>query len=282
MPINLNRFVQATEAIVPLIGNTGKYQGRKIEIEAEDGWYKVSLGNQATIVKKASPLDIRRALQDKSKLMVYALGGEGVPVNFDNFKQRGLGESVYVNFMVAQPFDVAEVVLWEDGRFYFYGINQRHQRETLRGVKKSFEDRENVPELRGISPEIRYAFLLGNLQRESYETVEALLRDGLGALGSDSRTSILHKLKQSFGSILKRSIAAAGGTYHGHRQLAKGRYLVEWEVGGQRVKSEIQNDLRILSAGFCLSGDDRRHSMNSIIGLAKMFQENRPLYIERE
>jgi len=111
MPINLNRFVQATEAIVPLIDNWGKYQGRKIEIEAEDGWYKVSLDNQATIVKKASPLEVRKALQDQKKLMVYALGGEGVPVNFENFKQRGLGESVYIHFMVAQPFDVAEVVL---------------------------------------------------------------------------------------------------------------------------------------------------------------------------
>ena len=282
MPISLNRFVQATEAIVPIVDNWGKLNGRKIELEAEDGWYKVRLGNQVTIIKKASPLEVRRALSTHKTLMVYALGGEGVPVNFDNFKQRGFEESVYINFLVAQPFDVSEIVLWEDGRFYFYGINQRHQREVTRGVKEAYQQKRVLPELRGLTPEMRYAFMLGELQRESYEAVESLLGGGLGALSSDQRDRIKAALQSSFGNSLKRAIAKAGGTYIGHRKLNKDTYAVEWQVGDQTVKSHIRADMRIISAGFCLSGDDQRHSMNSIIGLAKMFKENRPLYITRE
>lgn len=282
MSINLNRFVEATEAIVPLIDNWGKIKGRKIELKAEDGWYKVRLANEATIVKKASPLEIRRALEHETKLMVYGLGGEGVPVNFDNFKKRGYQESITVHFMSGQPFDVIEVVLWEDGRFYYYGTNQRHQRELIRGVKEAYQGRGTLSQLSGVTPEIRFAFMLGNLQRESYQAVEGILNEGSLVISIDQRNRIGDALQHSFGHVLKRSITQAGGTYIGHHKLNGQSYAVEWKVGDQIVKSHIRADLRIVSAGFCLSGADKKHSMNSIIGLAKTFQERSPLYITRE
>lgn len=282
MTINLNRFVETTEAVVPLIDNWGKYQGRKIELQAEDGWYKVRLGNQVTIIKKASPLEIRKALEPEKKLMVYALGGEGVPVNFDNFKKRGYQESIPIYFMGGQPFDIIEIVLREDGRFYFYGVNQRHQRELVRGVKEAYQARRVLPELRGVTPEIRYAFMLGHLQRESYEAVESILKEGSLTISGSQRDRITKQLQSSFSVVLKSAITKAGGTYVGHRKLNQSTYAVDWRVGDQLVKSHINADLRIVSAGFCLSGDDKRHSMSSIIGLAKTFQENRPLYITRE
>lgn len=282
MTINLNRFVGTTEAVVPLIDNWGKLNGRRIELQAEDGWYKVRLDSQATIIKKASPLEIRRTLEPMKKLMVYGLGGEGVPVNFDNFKKRGYQESISVHFMGGQPFDVLEIVLWEDGRFYFYGVNQRHQRELVRGVKEAYQARRILPDLRGVTPEIRYAFMLGHLQRESYESVESILKEGGLAISGPQRDRITIQLQSSFSNVLKSAITKAGGTYVGHHKLNQSTYAVDWRVGGQLVKSHINADLRIISAGFCLSGDDKRHSMNSIIGLAKTFQENRPLYITRE
>lgn len=283
MPINLDRFVQATEAIVPLIDNWGKYQGRKIEIEVEDGWYKVRLANKTTIIKKASPLDIRKALEDKKKLMVYGLGGEGVPVNFDNFKQRGYSESIIVHFtMTGQPFDVFEVVLWEDGRFYYYGTNQRHQRELIKGIKEAYQQRRILPELPGVTPEIRFAFMLGHLQRESYEAVEGILKKADVVISLGQRKRINDKLQNSFSVIIKNAITKAGGVYIGHRKLNSSAYTVEWKIGNQTVKSNIRADLRIISAGFCLSGEDKKHSMNSIVGLAKTFKERSPLYITRE
>ena len=282
MRINLDRFAEAKEIIVPIINNWGKYQGRKIELKAEDGWYKVRLANAATIIKKASQLEIRKALDHEKKLMVYGLGGEGVPVNFDNFKKRGYQESVAIHFMGGQPFDVLEVVLLEDGRFYYYGIRQQYQRELIKGVKEAYKQKRVLPDLLGITPEIRYAFMLGNLQRESYEAVEGILNEGSLVISSEQRKRIGDSLQHSFSHILEHSIIKAGGTYIGHRSINQTTYAVEWEVGGQIVKSHIRADLRIISAGFCLSGADKKHSMNSIIGLAKTFQERSPLYITRE
>jgi hypothetical protein len=281
MTIDLDRFARAQEVIVPIVDNWGKFQGRRIEIRTEDGWYKLELGNKAKIIKKASALEVEKTLRPLKKLMVYALAGEGVPINFDNFKKRGYSEAEPINFINAQPFDVVEVVEWEDDRLYYYGVNQRHQREVVRGVKESYQDKRSLPILSGLTPEIRYAFLLGNLQKESFAIVEAMGLD-FANVSSEQRDRVSEALKHSFAHVLESSITKAGGKYIGHSQLNKDTYLVEWEVDGDVIKSHIHTDLRIVSAGFCLSGYDRLHTMNSIVNLAKHYQEEEYLNITRE
>lgn len=283
MKIDLEKFNQEIEQIVPIIDGWGKLNGRRIDLRIEDGWYKLSLGNRIRVIKKASPLEINRTLRDKKKLMVYSLGDEGVPINFVNFRERGFSESMHINFIIAQPFDVSEVVLWEDGRFYFYGINQRYERELIKGIKEAYRQKIVLPDLRGISPEIRYAFMLGHIQRESYEAVESILKtSAISAISGESKSKIDKLLQSSIGNIIINAITKAGGKYIGHRKLAGKKYDIEWEVGGQKIKSTIKADMRIINAGFCLSGDDKKHSLNSIINLAKDFQERNPLYITRE
>jgi hypothetical protein len=76
------------------------------------------------------------------------------------------------------------------------------------------------------------------------------------------------------------SIVRAGGTFISMSRKANG-YLVTWSVGGETLKSEIRDDLRIVSAGFCLSGYDKAHSMNSIVNLAKIYIEDDTLNITR-
>ena len=282
MPIDLQKFQENKEVIAPIISGWGQVNGRKVWHHVEDGWYKIDLGNKAKIIQKASPLEIHKALENKKKLMVYALAGEGVPINFDNFKQRGYNESVLINFMVAEPFDVVNVVLWEDHRFYFYDINQRYEREINKRVKETFKGGGPLPEMRGLSQEIRFWFMLGNLQRESYERVRSILSSSLERISDIQRVRIKSQLQRSFKHILSNAITKAGGTYIGHNKLNKSSYSVTWKVGGQVVKSHIRADLRIISAGFCLNQEDTKHSMSSIIGLASEFQKDEPLYIGRE
>jgi len=283
MKIDLEKFNQEVEEIVPIVNGWGRINSRRLDLRLEDGWYKLSLGNSVRVIKKASPLEVNRALKDKKKLMVYSLGDEGVPINFVNFKEHGFSESMHINFMFAQPFDVSEVVLWEDERFYFYGINQKYERELIKGVKEAFRQNIILPDLRGVTPEIRYAFMLGHLQRESYSKVTQILGGGkLGGLSGDNRRRIQQELKKDLGNVIRDSISKAGGTFVRLLKLSKDKYDVEWKVGGQTIKSIIKTDMRIVDAGFCLSGDDKKHSLNSIVNLAKDFQKDRPLYIERE
>ncbi len=279
MKINLERFTQETEAIAPIVGGWGKIQGRRVEVKTEDGWYKVLLGNQVTILKKATQLEVFKTLRGMSKKLVYAVGTEGVPVNFDNFFRRGLGESVEIHFMNAQLLDMIEVVEWEDQRFYYYETVLKKQREIISGAKNAFEEKRALPEMRGLTPEIRYAFLLAEIARESYEAFSQI--EKLWTLSSGELNKRVESIRSNFQYVITGAIAKAGGTYIGHKPAGSG-YIVEWEVGGQKIKSKVTPDLRIISAGFCLSGEDKKHSLGSVINLAKLFQENRPLYITRE
>ena len=98
--LDLSRFTREKEAIVPLVDGGGQFDGRRFHFNLmKDGWYRLALGNEVTIVGPATPLEILKATKDLKKLKVYALGEEGIPLNFDNFKQLGLSESERVYFL---------------------------------------------------------------------------------------------------------------------------------------------------------------------------------------
>ncbi len=283
MTINLTKFSTPREEVLPIVKGVGKIHGRKVRGNVEDGWYRVLLGDALKILKKASPLDIDRALTPYKKLRVYALGGEGVPVSFDLFKKRGYAESEIIYFLTAQPFDVISVVRWEDGNLYYYGPDQRYQNSLIREVKEDYTGKRALRDLPGITPEIRFCFMLANLQRESFNIFRSIAETSdVWNISDKSRERINSLFKRDFSHILQQSILRAGGIYKTHRKVNGNSWLVEWEIGGQTIKSTIHSDLRLVSAGYCLSGQDKLHTLSSIINLAKVFQEDQPLYVTRE
>lgn len=276
--IDLTKFTQETTVIMPIVDFWGKFNGRKVELGVENGWYQVKLGNTAIVEKKASPLQILKALRDKPTLKVYALGLEGIPVNFSNFRSRGYDESIPVNFLDLDIFKIANIVKWEDGRFYYANENVRLQKNLITEVHEAFDGKRILSDVRGVTPEIRYYLVLLNLQRSASSALQELKHFKLGPMEVRRR---VEGFKYSMEDRVRDAITRAGGEFISCS--AKGQYiLVEWRVGGQTLKSHIRDDLRIISAGFCLSGDDKEHSLNSIVNLAKMFQERNPLYITRE
>lgn len=279
--IDLNKFTEAKDVVLPIVQGWGQINDRKIYAPGqEDGWYLVQLP-LGTIKRKASLLEVSRAISKLKSLQVYALGTEGIPLNFDNFKRRGFGEAETINFLNLPVFSVASVVAWEDGRLYFYAQILPKEQAIIRRVREAFEGRQNLLGVRGVTPELRYYFLLTDLQRQSYDALQSLSDKGKWAVSDSELSKRIASFKADFATRLEHAITNAGGTYISHSKRGNG-FLVEWKVGNQTVKSEIRDDFRIVSAGFCLSGDDEKHSMNSIVQLAKMFKKNAPLYITRE
>lgn len=280
--IDLNKFVDNKDVILPIAEGWGQINGRKIYAPGQEaGWYLVQLP-LGTVKRPATLLEIARALKPLKSMQIYALGTEGIPLNFDNFKRHGLGEAEHIWFLNLPIFSVASVVRWEDNRLYFYAQILPKERRIVQGVKEAFEGRKGLLGMRGVTPELRYYVLLAELQRQSYEAL-AELKDGskFGGVSGSELKKHLKAFQSDFGVRLRLSIENAGGTYISHSKRGNG-FIVEWKVGEQKVKSEIRDDLRLVSAGFCLSGDDELHTMNSIVGLAKLFQEDSPLYITRE
>ncbi len=276
--LNLDRFAKEEIVTMPIVDGWGQYNSRKVYApKTEDGWYRVKLAGNTSVERKASQLEIYKALKDKKSYRVFALGSEGIPLNFDIFIKHGWAESVSVNFLTLNAFEVAKIVYWEDKRFYYYEPESKVER-VIRTVKERFEHNGTLSDVSGTTPELRYYFILCCLQRDSGQFVSDLGKFVISATERDKRIAAY---KKGFSSRLMDAIIRAGGTYVSHTRKASG-YNVTWVIGGQTVKTFIRDDMRIVTAGFCLSGDDKKHTMNSLVHLAKMFQEDKDLYITTE
>lgn len=281
--IDLEKFSKEKTAVVPIVRGWGMFQGRKIYLpKKEDGWYLVSLGDKAEAKRKATPLEVEKTLAPLKKLVVYVIGSEGVPLNFDNFFKRGWGETKLIHFLNLPVFSLANIIEWDDGRLYFYNQIMPQKSSIIKSVSEAFKVGETIRDIPGLTPELRYYYLLANLQQQSYEAVKAFEDfSEKSALSQEERERRIKDFQNSFNVRLERTIDLAGGNLT--RFSKKGNnYLVEWEVGGQLIKSTIKDNLQIINAGFCLSGEDRKHTLASLINLAQIFQEDYPLYITRE
>ncbi len=276
--INLDRFTEIKQVIVPIIKKTGKYNGRKINLNVEDGWYKINLGDTASVLKKASQFEIVKTLEPLKKITGYPIGTELVPENFDVFFRNGKQDKLEVNFLDVSLFQEVEIVKWEDGRYYFYDTKISNKQQVIQRIREAFTDRKSLSDVQGVTPELRYYFLLCLLRNELLESLHELK---VFAFAEDKQTDWAQYIKKSFSVRLKEVIERANGTFIRYEEQGS-NFLVVWKLGGQTVKSVINKEMRILNAGFCLSGHDREHSMNSIINLAKTYQDDMPLHITHE
>ena len=277
MTLDLNRFTREFEAVAPVVGGKGQIWTRKFTSKVPDGWYKLSVGNEVNVEREATQLERYKALDAKKFLKGYVLGTEIVPYNFDNFKKRGYDSTVKVHFLDLPIFTMAKVVEWGD-QFFFFEEGYHPEFTLLRDIRQAYTDEHVLEDIPGMTPEIRYYTLLLHMQRGMIEAVEELkkFKDDSPALKRQ-----LKSFKAKLGDQIRLAVELAGGKYHSHSKQGK-NYLVTWELGGQRVRSIVGSTLRINDAGFCLEGDDKKHSLSSIVNLAHLFQEDGPLYITRE
>lgn len=276
--INLDRFTEEKEIVMPVVEHWGKFQGRLMKYPiAEDGWYKVKLPF-GVLQRKATPLEIVKAGKGLPVVRVYAMGGEGIAVNFDNLLKKGLEETVSVNFLDLPAFEVAKAIEWEDGRFYFYEPDPRFQRTLLMQLKNQYETDQPLAG-KGITPELRYYYLLLSLQKQSLREIEELEKLRLTELEKQKR---IKEFQNSFQGRLKDIIEKADGELIRYYKSNATSYMVHWRIKetDKIIKSTIRDNFRILDLGFCASGADRQHSIQSAIQLAKVYGRN--IYITRE
>ena len=312
--IDLERFTQTIEVVVPIVDGYGIFNGRRIEADTRtrknsrnaisnsdvntastntrtgggegnsvrraDGWYRVSLGVGTKIIRQATLNERRNTIlgvSHKSIFTVIFLGSEGIALNTDIFYKRGYTESVKTNFTDVPLFTVGKIVRWEDGRFYFFETIFPKNRRVIQDIKDRFETDRDLLGLRGVTPELRYYYLLANLQRQSYRAAEEIERLAISRAEKDKR---IREFQSTFAGRLQTSIERAGGVLIKFSKYGEG-WMVEWRLDDETIKSIIHDDLRIVSAGFCLSGDDQQHSLHSIINLARLFKRESYLNITR-
>ena len=101
-------------------------------------------------------------------------------------------------------------------------------------------------------------------------------------LAEKEREKLLKEFRKTFSGRLGKIIEDVGGRLVRFVKKGKDQVLVVWKVGGQQIKTVIENNLHVVDAGFCLENEDSKHSLSSLIALAQIFQEDEPLYVMRE
>ncbi len=279
--IDLTRFSKKQEAIIPIISGRGKYHGRLIETNKGDGWYQFTLAEDEVCERKATLLEIEREIRKAHTILTgYAYGDEVVPMNFENLFSKGLGETVKVWFLNQEPWTPVHFTRLEDGRFYYVDVAFAYH-SRLDRLRKLFEAEKTLLGEKDISPELRYYWLLLSLERNTWKHLQELeaLR-----LSEKEKKKRAEEFKLNFGERIRIIVEQAGGVFISATRQANNQYLVSWRVKGsrQQVRSVIRDNLRIENAGYCLSGHDAEHDLNSIIPLAKSYiEDGGSLYLTR-
>ena len=164
-----------------------------------------------------------------------------LPYNASDAAQRfGLAGPVVVRLVEGgQPFE--RIVSRVEGRTVWYDAPDRRadsaKAEVLRAALADAREAREIAEL-------------GEGERAAY----VLLANRYAGQRTDGR--------------LRAALAIGGATLVGY-ELAGAMLRVTWERAGQRSVTLLSPELAVVSAGICLSGQDQRFDLASIVGVVR-------------
>lgn len=260
-----NQLLQEQMVIVPILTNSFDYQSRKFQVKnGKDGWYEVIFDNDGVhIIRKLSALQVIMGTQQYKSIIGYKILDGLV---FGSFAQ----EKVLMGNMAQQhqvyfcddrtDWDMIKVIRWEDNQLYYCQDYQLKSGLAYINVFRRFQEKKNLDGLKNVTPEIRLVYILARLEQER---IEIQLKAEADA-----------KAKEEFLKTLKGRLITtlhdAGAEYISHRQQNENSVVVIWKVAGNQFNSVIRTaDFRMKEAGFCMSGHDKEHTLQSAVNLVK-------------
>ncbi len=174
------------------------------------------------------------------------------PVNESDMRQRfAVAKPVAVHLVTeAKPFE--QIVARSDGKiFWFEEVDRRADPEfadELNAALQNATPPEDVS-FKGLTPEMRVAYDLAAQQASEL---------------------FKHRRQQRDAERLQDALSVGGGQladFHDRGDF----WLVEWQTrDGQHHTSAIaKHDLTVISAGICLSGQDRDFDLQSLVGVVE-------------
>ena len=268
--IDLDRFSAKTLATVPIVNGKGQVKSRTFNSRVVNGWYVVELGDDVVVKERATPMQIDSLHHGKRKFKGIPLGRQFFPINFNNLELLGMDQTERIYLNQADEWDVIKAVLWDDGKIYFLSVDYGFKRLPIDQVREAFEKEQPITGIKDLTPEIRYYFLVVSLHRDGIRQAIELQKMKLAEADKIKR---MMEFRKTFAGRLDKTVSDAGGKLIRFYQRGDDRYMVEWKVGGEKLKTLIKDDLRIIDLGFCASEEDGLHSLGSAVNLAKVYVE---------
>lgn len=285
--INLTSLTLKYKANVPIFNNKFQYNKKKFYTkDIKDGWYTVTLHNNDVIVENEilPEIDIK---VDKSKIISgYTHGTNLIFFNFDEGKRK-LQKEISCKILLnnVRTFSAVNCIIWEDNNLYLHSLNLKD--DKIVDLRSYFERDQLIADKKGLTPEQKTVFLFHYIEREQQRALQRRIReeqDRLERMTKAQRERELamleaQKNKQSMQEALTRSFASVGAELK-FFEVKDNLILADWYMDGLRITSKLNKQtFAVVDAGFCMSGDDRRHTVSSMVITAKQYEEDDKLHI---
>lgn len=275
--LDFSSIAKPSKVNVPVLGGRFIYHRKPFALSnrtIEDGWRTVEIhGNHVIdcgphVWSGDSPNPIRG----------YTNGNGLVFQNFDVGKRKGFGLQAPLLFNTVETFTAIIASLWEDGRLYY--VEPNYADNAIFEIKNRFEDEQSIDGLKGVTPELRTLFLFHSLERDQQR---AMLEAARLAAAEQKRTADEAERMKDVAYRLTVTFAHAGARVLRYT-LSGSNLIVDWELesGGHRFNSVIDSRTwMVREAGYCMTGDDRRHNITSVVKTAEDYESRRVVVITR-
>lgn len=194
--------------------------------------------NEANIFfKKASKIKIIRGISFHDGIIPEN------PVAYDKMPLK-------VQDPTYEEFEEIEVVSLRNKIIYFIRTLNSPKTYILMDLKQSIESKNplNINSFKDITPEMRLVYAFHLFEKKQKEILQP--------------AEMVKKFMKDSGAIVKNV-----------KKVPRG-FEILWDMGEWTINTLVNNDYRVIEAGFCVSGYDNKHSTTSISLLCKDYIEN--------
>jgi hypothetical protein len=261
MALDLEALAKPKQFIVPVRGGAFLLDNKPYRIKADDGWWIVEIkNNRVKAIEQANADDTLSA----RSIYGFTHHNQIIFQNFDVARRKfGLGLQSPLHFNQSQTFEAIRAVVWEDGEVYWAEPN--YAEVNIFNLKDLLEDDQTLEGVKGITPELRTVFLNHALEKEAIKQ----------ALEAAKRKEDHERMMRDIPYRLQHTFQRAGAEMVNFSISGK-RIIVDWKEQGSdtRYNSVIDAETwMVIEAGYCMSGDDKRHNISSMVKTAQIYQE---------
>jgi hypothetical protein len=210
------------------------------------------LVSDATLPQTAKYLRLFKPLRLRLAAHLHGRTWLAYPVNEADARQQGAPVEPCPVHLVSAAQQFEQIIARYDGAQLWYDdADRRADPRTPERLRRLLADRVLPPDIDwpGITPETRTAYALAANLAPEFAPARQRAR-------AEAR--------------LRHALALGGGTLRDYADRAD-HWLVNWHTGdGELHTSAIaKRDLTVLSAGICLSGQDRAFDLQSLVGVVE-------------
>lgn len=269
MGIDFENLAKPRQVTVPVLNRSFQLDRKRYSIDSADGWFRVEIaGNKASALFEDST-----DLIPSSKITSgYTHNNTIVFWNFDVARRKfGFGPIRDLHFNRSGTFESIYAVVWEDKKVYY--ANPIYN--DIRGweVSQAFEENKPLDQVKGVTPELRMVYLHHLLEREQQ------LKLAAEAKAKEDHERMIRDIPYRLAVNFQR----AGAELISH-SISGNRIIADWRIPGSDNEYNSVIDSRtwmIVEAGYCMTQDDKRHNITSMVKLAEDYEDRGLTYITR-